>query len=239
MSKIALHHLLTYSRYAEESLNCVAKRAIALCGLSSMPTFHDPLIRTFWSVVENVEKEGAKLHVLGAELTYHNRVHVKDTLNTLAYLLSTTAPLEDEDRLLALIAMAGHDLYHEGKTNDQLKVPQEEVTARLLEESCLFLLTAQQKKKVLNWIVGTNPDQVLSNHVIFKKQNKNCENLIQILINESDIAASLNPSLSFGLTRSLLIERGAINPSSEEINKLYKDFVSNAHISSVAGCLSI
>jgi len=239
MSKIALHHLLTYSRYAQESLYFVAKRAIAMCGLSSKPTLHDPLIRTLFAVVEDVEKEGAKLHALGKELSYHNRAHVKDTVNTLAYLLSITASLEEEDRLLALIAMAGHDLYHEGKTNDQLKIPQEEVTARLIEESCLFLLNAQQKKKVLNWIVGTKPDQILSNHIIFKKQNKNPSNLIQILINESDIAASLNPSLYFGLTRALLIERGSINPSSLEIHNLYKDFVSNAHISSVAGCSSI
>jgi hypothetical protein len=186
-----------------------------------------------------VEEEGMRMSSQGVELCYHNRAHVGDTINALGYLLSKTHTLDDDDRYLALIAMAGHDLYHQGKSNSQLKIPQEETTARLLEENCLYLLTPNQRKKVRAWVLGTNPDLVQKNHFTYRNQQRSANNLIQVLINESDIAASLNPALSIELTRSLLIERGKKDPSDEEIAKLYTAFTANCSISSAAGRSSI
>jgi len=238
MTRLALFHQLTYSRWNCESLSTVANRAIHQSGIEKQHSYSNPLIRTFLDVVDLVEEEGQRLASIGKELAYHNRSHVADTINALGFLLSKTRVLNDEDRLLALITMAGHDLYHQGKPNEQLRITQEETTSRLLDENCLYLLSSNQRRRVVSWVLGTKPDVVQANHLAYRNSNKNRHLLTQIMINESDIAASLNSALSFDLTKSLLIERGKLNPLVEEVSQLHNAFTKSCYISSDAALSS-
>jgi serine/threonine-protein kinase RsbW len=181
-----------------------------------------------------VDLDGQRLAELQSELKYHNRAHVADALTALACLLAESPQLSTTEKWLAMIAMAGHDLGHQGKTNQQLQACQEEITADWLSRDALNLLLAQEKAELVRWIIGTDPERVAANHRAFLDDPESHSKLLQVLINEADVAASLVPQLAMKLTQQLLIERGVVCPTIEQIKGLYKGFRSHCLISSPA-----
>jgi serine/threonine-protein kinase RsbW len=185
-------------------------------------------------VVNLVDQDGQRRADVQRELNYHNRAHVADALTALAFLLAESSQLSTAEKWLAMIAMAGHDLGHQGKTNQQLQACQEEITADWLSRDALNLLLPQEKAELVRWIIGTDPERVAANHRAFLDDPESHSKLLQVLINEADVAASLVPQLAAKLTQQLLIERGVVSPTIEQITGLYEGFRSHCLISSPA-----
>jgi hypothetical protein len=86
-------------------------------------------------------------------------------------------------------------------------------------------------------ILGTDPALVAANHARFASNpSADPVDLLQVYINEADIAGSLHPSLAMAQTEALLIERN--EPSSEShARSTYAAFISMATVSSSPGRL--
>jgi hypothetical protein len=68
----------------------------------------------------------------------------------------------------------------------------------------------------------------------FRQNASNNDALLQVMLNEADIAASVLTPFSFQLTANLLKERGVLNPSSALVNATFSDFRSKVLFSSPA-----
>lgn len=213
----------------------VAHNACAIAGLDPHNPMYRPLSLSYFKVVAGVHSAGEQLHQAGKELAYHNRAHAADAITALACLLADTSELSDTDQWLAMIAMAGHDFGHQGKTNQQLGCSQEEITAAWLKEEVAEHLSTEQVNRLTSWVMGTDPALVAANHAAYAASPKDVDVLIQVLINEADIAASLLPEFALGLTRQLLEERGLSHLDASEVQAFYEGFLAHARVSSPAG----
>jgi hypothetical protein len=191
------------------------------------------LIDAYWRVVETVEREGARLEKAGNELHYHNRRHVASTLVALSSYLAINPVFTLDEQLLAMIAMAGHDYGHQGKSNWESGEIQEELTAKWICKSCLSDLTSLQQNTVSDFIIGTQLSKVDANHKVFSDNPKDTKLHLQVLINEADITASLIPELSKQLTKSLLLEL-EVESNDAFIDAFYSSFLEKIQISSVS-----
>lgn len=199
---------------------------------------HDPgvtdnesvLLDTYRRTLQHVDEDGRSRAGQGGELAYHNRFHVAQTLTALSYFLEHSN-FETQHRLLALIVMAGHDLGHQGLSNEALGQQQESLTYDLLEP-IWHSLTAEQKAWAHQWLVGTDPSLVKANHERFLKQPHDPLLGMQVLINEADVAGSLTSEFGQELTRRLLIERGNPLPTEQDVRETHKQFVSQVPLSS-------
>jgi anti-sigma regulatory factor (Ser/Thr protein kinase) len=131
--------------------------------------------------------------------------------------------------------MVGHDFGHQGKTNHELGCSQEEITAAWLAAQVANELLPEQIALLTGWVIGTDPACVASNHLAYEASPEDEHLLIQVLINEADIAASLMPDLALVLTRDLLQERGLSYQQDAEVRDFYESFKSQARVSSPAG----
>jgi hypothetical protein len=152
-------------------------------------------------------------------------------------LLHATPQLSAAHQWTALIAMVGHDLGHQGKTNKELQTKQEEITADWVVRCCLAGLPAAQSSQIRRFIELTDPAVVRLNHFAYRKKVSDENLLLQVLINEADIAASMVPQLAVDLTRALLKERGNPSPSAQEVAELYAEFKKSCVLSSDAAQL--
>jgi hypothetical protein len=225
---------LIEGRRERRSLSSAVKRALLLCRLTAHDNLQAELRRALWNVVGDVEREGERLAAIGKELPYHNRAHVSDAVTALSCLMHATTQLKPVDQWLGIIAMAGHDLGHQGKTNLQLQTNQESITADWVVRRCLDGLSTEHKSQIRKLIEFTDPSKVRQTHLAFRKSPTDQRLLLQILINEADIAASLVPDLAPSLTRALLIERGIELPTNQEVRELYEAFEKQCMVSSDA-----
>ncbi|MEY4317095.1 MAG: hypothetical protein RI902_903 [Pseudomonadota bacterium] len=216
-------------------LEQVAHNACALAGLDPHNPMYRSLSLSYFKVVAGVHAAGEQLYQAGKELAYHNRAHAADAITALACLLADTPDLSDTDKWLAMIAMAGHDFGHQGKTNQQLGHSQEEITAAWLQAEVAAHLSTEQISRLTTWVMGTDPALVAANHAAYEASPKDVDVLLQVLINEADIAASLLPEFALGLTRQLLQERGLPDQDASEVQAFYAGFRSHARVSSFAG----
>lgn len=214
-----------------------ADRAIHLCGLNIHAQVHKNLWHALQLVVQEVEADGQRLANLGLELPYHNRAHIVDAVTALSCLMHASPKLSIESQWVALIAMVGHDLGHQGKTNKELKVKQEEITADRVVRCCLAGLPAEQSSQIRRFIELTDPAVVRLNHFAYRKKPSDVNLFLQVLINEADIAASMVPQHAVNLTRALLKERGNPSPSAQEVAELYAEFKKSCVLSSGAAQL--
>lgn len=229
-----LVHRLHEARHQSWSVNQAVNRALQLCGLNIQAQAHKSLRHALQLVVDAVEAEGLRLYSLGRELPYHNRAHIVDAVTALSCLMQATPKLSAESQLIALIAIVGHDLGHQGKTNKELQAKQEEITADWVVRCCLAGLPGAQSSQVRHFIELTDPAVVRLNHFAYRKKNSDDNLLLQVLINEADIAASMVPQLAVELTRALLKERGNPSPSELEVAELYSEFKKSCVLSSDA-----
>lgn len=235
MSLNLLVQRLLDARRQSWSVNQAVDRAVQLCGLDSHG--YTSLRHALQLVVDAVEADGQRLANLGLELPYHNRAHIVDAVTSLSCLMHATPQLSSAHQWTALIAMVGHDLGHQGKTNKELQTKQEEITADWVVRCCLAGLPATQSSQIRRFIELTDPAVVRLNHFAYRKKANDENLLLQVLINEADIAASMVPQLAVDLTRALLKERGNPSPSAQEVAELYAEFKKSCVLSSDAAQL--
>jgi hypothetical protein len=227
-----LANLLIHNRDSKLSLINCAQEAIDRCNLHQYQLSEgSDLLEAFMHITDIVEKEGAMLSLEGKELQYHNRAHFSDVVTCLSYFLKYSSRVPKSSALMALIAGVSHDLGHQGKTNKQLQVSQEELTASRVALELQDYLSETELVTLKRLIIGTDPQMVHDNHCRYLKDPLNIDLYLQVLINEADIFASLTPDLDLKLTKSLLEEKGKQSPSAHEINDLFVAFKSQAMIS--------
>jgi 3'5'-cyclic nucleotide phosphodiesterase len=235
MSFNLLVQRLLDARRQSWSVSQAADRAAQLCGLDHHG--HANLRHALQLVVDAVEADGQRLANLGLELPYHNRAHIVDAVTALSCLMHATPQLSAAHQWTALIAMVGHDLGHQGKTNKELQTKQEEITADWVVRCCLAGLSAAQSSQIRRFIELTDPAVVRLNHFAYRKKVSDENLLLQVLINEADIAASMVPQLAVDLTRALLKERGNPSATPQEVAELYAEFKKSCVLSSDAAQL--
>lgn len=237
MSINLLVHRLLEARRQSWSVHQAVDRAIQLCGLHMQGHLHSNLKHALQLVMDAVESDGQRLANLGLELPYHNRAHIVDAVTALSCLMHASPNLSAESQWMALIAMVGHDLGHQGKTNKELQAKQEDITADWVVRCCLAGLSVAHSSQIRRFIELTDPAVVRLNHFAYRKKSNDDNLLLQVLINEADIAASMVPQLAVDLTRALLKERGNPSPSAQEVAQLYAEFKKSCVLSSDAANL--
>jgi hypothetical protein len=236
MSNILVQRLLE-ARKSKKTVTDSVTAALSYCGLSDSSHRNSPLRQALWAVVAAVEADGLRRQESGQELPYHNRSHVVDAVTALSCLMQAGVSVSEQSKWTALIAMVGHDLGHQGKSNKELQTKQEALTADWIVRCCLTGLSSDISSHVREIIELTDPVSVRLNHFAYRKNAKNERLLLQVLVNEADIAASLVPQLAYELTRSLLLERGNLAPSQQQISALYAEFKKQCILSSDAAQL--
>ncbi|MFM1826808.1 MAG: hypothetical protein RLY67_189 [Pseudomonadota bacterium] len=194
---------------------------------------------SYEATLNEVEADGRSRARRGEELSYHNRAHVADCLLALACLLKLDNCLDEKLKLLGLLVMAGHDLGHQGFTNEQLGSPgeQERQTLARLAEGAWAGLPSPYLELASRLVLGTDPAVVMHNHQqMLETKEFDASRLLQVYVNEADIAGSLHPGLAEVLTMQLLAERNQAVTKSAAAG-LYRDFRRKAMVSSAAGRL--
>jgi hypothetical protein len=86
-------------------------------------------------------------------------------------------------------------------------------------------------------LIGTDPALVAANHArLSAASTEEAVDLLQVYINEADIAGSLHPSLAMAQTQALLTERNEPS-SSAQAQATYSAFLAQAVVSSAPGRL--
>ena len=227
-----LADLLIRNRASELSLRNCALEALDRCNLhQNQLSEESKLFEAFMLITDIVEQEGVNLSAAGKELQYHNRAHFSDVVTCLSYFLKYSKNVSRRDALLALIVGVSHDLGHQGKTNKELLVSQEELTSARVAIELKECLSEKELVTIKKLIIGTDPHLVHDNHCEYLREPLDIDLYLQVLINEADIFASLTPVLDLKLTKSLLEEKGIKNPTAFEISDLLTAFKSQAMIS--------
>jgi hypothetical protein len=217
------------------SLDQVAQEVLHRLNLSKASTpFEEVLLTAFLRVIHFVNQDADQRLQGEGELRYHNRDHISDVLLSLCFLFLNSPNLPREDQLIGLVAMAGHDLGHQGKTNQELSIPQEVLTAYLIDKNALSALLPSMRERITNLIIGTDPSLVEQNHEAFRQKTSDNDLLLQVLLNEADIAASVLTAFGMQLTENLLIERGVLQPSDALVSATFSDFRGKVLFSSPA-----
>lgn len=237
MSINILVQRLLQARHEAWSVTHAVQHAMQLCGLDEQAHGYAGLRSALGLVVHAVESDGLRLASIGRELAYHNRAHIVDAVTSLSCLMHATPHLSNASQWMALIAMVGHDLGHQGKTNKELQTKQEEITADWVVRCCLTGLPPATSAQIRRFIELTDPAVVRLNHFAYRKKTSDEDLLLQVLINEADIAASMVPQLAPDLTRALLRERGNLTPSAQDVALLYGEFKKSCVLSSDAAQL--
>ncbi|MFM1827581.1 MAG: hypothetical protein RLY67_962 [Pseudomonadota bacterium] len=220
-----------------------AEIALSPSGGTSSFAMREPSAQALWlsyeATLNEVEADGRSRARRGEELSYHNRAHVADCLLALACLYRFDSHLDDHAKLLGLVVMAGHDLGHQGRTNEELGSAgeQERQTLARLVEGAWRGLRPADLSAASQLLLGTDPAAVKENHRRFLAMEQPSElDLLQVLINEADIAGSFHPSLAESLTLALLRERGQVECKVSAAS-MYEIFRSQAMVSSTPGRL--
>jgi hypothetical protein len=165
-----------------------------------------------------VEADGAARARAGLELAYHNRLHIADTVVSLAALIRVQQEIESGARrgagalqIEAMIAMVAHDYLHDGTVNRY----RGELEARSCEavdsELARLRLPAGARARIRRWIMATDPVVIARQHerirgLAFSLAQPSC---LQALINEADILVSSLPAFARSQTEALVRERTA------------------------------
>jgi len=131
------------------SLDQVAQEVLLRLNLlKASSSFEESLLTAFQRVIHLVNLEADQRLQGQGELSYHNRDHISDVLLALCFLFLNSPNLPREDQLIGLVAMAGHDLGHQGKTNQELSLSQEVLTADLIDKNALSALLPRTRQRI-------------------------------------------------------------------------------------------
>lgn len=164
------------------------------------------------AAAEAVERDGVERGRQGAEPEYHNRLHIADTLASLACLLlnsrETPAERPTDVEWLLMLCMLAHDYLHTGRVN---RVPAE------LEQASVDGLRPMMRAAgmaeddqalVAELILMTDPTRVGKTHQSVSGRRFDLAEFEAkaVLLQESDILASVLPEVGIEQTRRLASE---------------------------------
>lgn len=159
-----------------------------------------------------VEGNGLERDTQGTEPAYHNRLHIADTLATLVCLLlhsradrPSPAGLPIRQEWLLLLAMLAHDYLHTGKVNQFPAELEQAAVAGLRPLMAECGMAPEDQALVADLILMTDPTRVGKTHesVGGKPFCLNEFNAMAVLLQESDILASVLPGIGLEQTRRL------------------------------------
>jgi hypothetical protein len=177
---------------------CVNQLGWDLSAMSALPqTFS--LYHCSKELAEFIEENGKSQFDKNQEPAYHSRLHIADTIVGLTALLLAQRSANDLDvptqshlEMLAMTAMLGHDLMHDGSINTY----PEELETKSIHYLRPFLteqhVPGQDIKLIEKIILMTDPAKVALHHtsiknIFFDIQVADC---LGILLQEADILAS-------------------------------------------------
>ncbi len=192
---------------------CVNQLGWAHSSMSALPqTFS--LYHCSKKVAEFIEENGKSRYDKNEEPAYHSRLHIADTLVGLTALLLAQRSANDLDmptqshlEMLAMTAMLGHDLMHDGSINTY----PEELETNSIHYLIPFLneqnVPAQDIKLIENLILMTDPAKVPLHHRSIKNIffDINVADCLGVLLQEADILASCFEDI--GRVRTLLLAK--------------------------------
>ncbi len=192
---------------------CVNQLGWELSAMSALPqTFS--LYHCSKELAEFIEENGISQFDKNQEPAYHSRLHIADTIVGLTALLLAQRSANDLDvptqshlEMLAMTAMLGHDLMHDGSINTY----PEELETKSIHHLRPFLteqhVPGQDIKLIEKIILMTDPAKVSLHHrsiknIFFDIQFANC---LGVLLQEADILASCFEDI--GRVRTLLLAK--------------------------------
>lgn len=165
------------------------------------------------AVAQAIEDDGLSRSHAGNEPGYHNRLHIADTLSALACLLLLTRqecgrPLDarpDHAEWLQVLAMLAHDFLHSGLVNQfpsQIELASVDALRPLMQAAGMADDDCRQAAEL---ILMTDPARVREHHqrmsgTPFEPGSFAC---MAMLLQESDILASVMPGIGVELTHAL------------------------------------
>jgi len=165
-------------------------------------------------LAEFIEENGKSQSDKSQEPAYHSRLHIADTIVGLTALLlaqrsanNLDIPTQSHLEMLAMTAMLGHDLMHDGSINTY----PEELETKSIHHLKPFLteqrVHGQDIKLIEKIILLTDPAKVLLHHrsiknIFFDIQVADC---LGVLLQEADILASCFEDV--GKVRTLLLAK--------------------------------
>jgi len=192
---------------------CVNQLGWELSAMSALPqTFS--LYHCSKELAEFIEENGKSQFDKNQEPAYHSRLHIADTIVGLTALLLAQRSANDLDvptqshlEMLAMTAMLGHDLMHDGSINTY----PEELETKSIHHLRPFLteqhVPEQDIKLIEKIILMTDPAKVALHHnsiknIFFDIQVADC---LGILLQEADILASCFEDI--GRVRTLFLAK--------------------------------
>lgn len=175
------------------------------------------------SIAERIELDGAQKSKVSQEPSYHNRLHIADTVVALTTLLlaqrsnkGQSAPsLLTPHEWQMFLAICSHDLFHSGKINQFTSQIEGQSVASLrpLMQKCGVF--EEDQKAVGHMILQTDPTLVKESHhkvrgMAFDDSMLPCQT---VLVQEADIMASSMPGIGDDLTLQLSDEWRSVDPS--------------------------
>lgn len=176
------------------------------------------LLKMLASAAEIVEGQGAQLAAKGAEPAYHNRLHVADTVVSMAGLLKarrrwarTSGQGLTHPELLCLLAMVIHDFHHDGRINEAPGELERRALQRFLPYARAIGLPLDDWTALTRLVLNTDPSTVGQLHEEFRSTRPEARAPLElremaVLVTEADVLASGLPSTGQTLGESLMRE---------------------------------
>lgn len=176
-----------------------------------------PLFTILMRTADVVEMNGAQMAKHEVEPAYHNRLHVADTVVSMACLLRANRQLKSRESMplskaeaLCILTMLVHDYGHEGHINRSPRMNEKKSISLYTPILKSMGLNSQELDRMNTMVLNTDPKSVSELHRKFKKYPASAKHLgvheMEILVTEADILASALPYPGFELSRSLCVE---------------------------------
>lgn len=146
---------------------------------------------------------------------YHSRLHTADTLVSMTSLLlkqreldGLSEPVLNDEELLLLVTMVGHDALHDGRRNN-CTAQLEQMSADFVHQTLVaHSVQASDCTRIRQLILRTDPACVEAHHAQARRQAFDLTTLEwqTTVVVESDILASVLPEFQSTLTSKLAAE---------------------------------
>lgn len=192
------------------------------------PRPHDPraerLLTQVRAAAAIVEHEGALQADRGCEPSYHNRLHLADTVVSMATLLKARrewAPRAVQSlqhaELLCLLAMVIHDFQHQGQINESPGEIERHSLQHFMPHARTLGLTRQDWTTLTRLVLNTDPASVGPLHDEFRAGMPVPQAPLElremaVLVTEADVLASGLPRIGHALGEALTREWGPRYP---------------------------
>lgn len=180
-------------------------------------------------LLADIDSRGAAQAAIEKEPDYHSRQHIADAVLSMGFFLRDSN-LSDYEKQLLLLVMLVHDFGHRGIANKLPDLAHEDESIELLKTTPLMSLPAEDIDFVYQCIVGTKPENVSKVAGQFANTPGDSFAFMRALVNDADIAASFVEPLGEELSKLILLEKGALNPSEKQIHEALSAFKQHAQI---------